>query len=449
MDLGKGLREAFAKLTNTALVDEQAVKEFLRQIQRVLIASDVPVKLVFELSKKIEKKVLSEDIPKGLSLREQVVRVVYDELTELMGEKYEPSLEKRKILLVGLYGSGKTTTAGKLGAYYKTRGLSVALVGADTDRPAAYEQLEQLAKKSGARFYGIKAEKDAPKIIDEFNKNSKEDLVIVDCAGRSAFDQELVEQLKSIDSQLQPDEKILVMSADIGQIASKQARQFNEAIGLSGVILTKMDGSGKGGGALAACKEANIKILYIGTGEKIDDLRPFDSRKFVGGLLGFADFETLIDKIKSVAKDEQLDQQDFEELNLETFYKQMRAAKKMGPLDSVLSMMGIKDLPKEALKTSEERLEKFEAIISAMTKKERKEPQLFKKQKTRILRVANGSGTDEKDVRELLNQFEKLSGLVGGVKKNRGMRKKMEKFMSSKNLDMDKMNGLMSGGHGL
>jgi len=443
MDFGKGLRDAFRALTGSSLVDEKAVKDFLRQIQRVLIANDVPIKLVFSLTKNIEKKVFDSNAPKGLSLREQVVRAVYDELTTIMGDKYNPPLAKRRILLLGLYGSGKTTTAGKIGAFYKTRGLSVSLVAADTDRPAAYEQLEQLSKKSGSKFYGINGEKDVKKVLDFALPKISEDIVIVDSAGRSGFDEELVEQLKTIERIYKPDEKILVMSGDIGQVAGRQAKQFHEAVGLTGVILTKMDGTGKGGGALAACHEAGVKILFIGTGEKMEDLRPFDSAKFVGNLLGFADFESLIGKIQQIAKEDQLEQEDFEEMNLETFYKQMKAAKKMGPLDSVLGMMGVHDLPKDALKTSEERLTKYEAIISAMTKKERKNATLFKKQKSRIERVAKGSGSSEKDVRELLTQFEKLSGIMGGVKKNRGMRKRIEKMMGGKNVDMSKLSRLM------
>lgn len=443
MDLGKGLRDAFRALSGSAIVDERAVREFLRQIQRVMIANDVPIKLVFSLTKNIEKKVFDENAPKGLSLKEQVVRAVYAELTSIMGEKYEPVLAKRKILLMGLFGSGKTTTAGKIAAYYKTRGLSVALIAADTDRPAAYEQLEQLAKKSGAKFFGIKDEKDVKKILDYAMPKISEDIVIVDSAGRSGFDEKLVEQLKEIERIFAPQEKILVMSGDIGQVAGRQAKQFHEAVGLSGVMLTKMDGSGKGGGALAACHEAGVKILFIGTGEKMEDLRPFDSAKFVGNLLGFADFESLIGKIQQVAKEEQLEQEDFEELDLETFYKQMKAAKKMGPIGSVLGMMGVHDLPKDALKASEERLKKYEAIISAMTKKERKDAGLFRKQKTRLERVAKGSGSSEKEVRELLTQFEKLSGLVGGVKKNRGLRKRLEKMMGGKNIDVEKLAGMM------
>lgn len=443
MDLGKGLRDAFAKLTGKAVVDEQAVREFLRQIQRVLISNDVPVKLVFQLTKNIEKKVLSEEMPKGLSLREQVVRVVYDELVLLMGEKYEPSLKRRRILLLGLYGSGKTTTCGKLAHFYKSRGLSVALVSCDTDRPAAYEQLEQLAKKSGSEFFGLKGEKDVSKILRMFLPKIKEDIVIVDSAGRSAFDEQLILQLKTIEKECSPEEKILVMSADIGQVAGKQAHQFNEAIGLTGVILSKLDGSGKGGGALAACHEAKVPILYIGTGEKAEDFTAFDSKKFVGKLLGFADFETLIDKIKKVAEEEKLSEEDVQELTLETFYKQMKAAKKMGPMSSVLGMMGINDMPADMMKTSEQKLKKYEAIISSMTKEERKDAKILKKHKGRIERIAKGAGAKPEDVRELLTQFEKILDMMGGFKKNRGFRKKLEKFMKGRNVDMGQLGGMM------
>lgn len=445
MDLGKGLRDALRQLTGKAIVDEAAVKDFLRQIQRILISNDVPVKLVFSLTKNIENKVLSSDAPKALGAKELVVRAVYDELVALMGEKYEPSLKGRKILLLGLYGSGKTTTAGKLAHFYKARGLSVGVVACDTDRPAAYEQLEQLSKMAGNNFYGISGEKDVGKILAQALAQSKDDLLIADSAGRSGFDEELVQQLKKIDEILKPDEKILVMSADIGQVAGRQAKQFDQAIGLSGVILTKMDGSGKGGGALAACHEAEVPILYIGVGEKIADLKPFDSAKFVGGLLGFADFETLIEKIKKAAEEERIAEEEIEELTLDVFYKQMKAAKKMGPLDSVLGMMGISDLPKDALKTSEKKLKLYEAIISSMTKEERKDGKLLRKQKGRMERVAKGAGAKIEDVRELLSQFEKISGLMGGVKKNRGLRKKMEKFLQGKNVDMAGLGNMMKG----
>ena len=442
MDLGQGLRQALSKLTGAGLVDEAAVKSFLREIQRVLIANDVPVKLVFELSKSIEKKVLSADVPKGLSLREQVVRVVYEELVSLMGEKYEPSLKPRKLLLLGLYGSGKSTSCGKLSAFYKSRGLSAALISCDTDRPAAFAQLKQLSQKTGAQFYGSEKEADSAKIVRENLPHVKEDIVIVDSAGRSAFDEVLVKQLQAINSAFAPQEKILVMPADIGQVAARQAQQFHEAVGLTGVILTKLDGSGKGGGALAACHAAQVPVLFIGTGEKMGDLEPFDSKKFVGRLLGFPDFEALMQKVQEVAQEEKLEAEGMDKLTLGAFYKQLKAARKMGPLSSVFGMMGATNLPPEMMKTSEDKLKRYECIISSMTAAERDDTSLLRKSKSRLARVAKGSGCSEQDVRELLTQFEKICAMMEGFKKDRGMRKKLEKMLKKTGMSMDKLPGM-------
>ncbi|VVB57623.1 Signal recognition particle 54 kDa protein [uncultured archaeon] len=446
MDLGKGLREALAKLSGKALVDEAAVKEFLRDIQRVLIANDVPVKLVFELSKRIEKKVLGEEQAAGLNLREQVARSIYDELVALLGEKYEPSLKPRRVVLLGLYGSGKTTTCGKIAQFYKKRGLSVALVCADTDRPAAYAQLQQLSAKCGASFHGMENEKDVKKILQTHLPLIKEDIVIVDSAGRSGFDEELVRQLQTIVTEVQPQEKILVMSADIGQTAGRQAEQFHQAVGLTGVIITKLDGSGKGGGALAACHAAKVPVLYIGRGEKLEDLESFDSKKFVGRLLGFPDFEALMDKIKEAGIQAELKEQEMDKLTLGAFYSQLKAARKMGPLSSVFGMMGMNDLPADMMKTSEDKLKKFEAIIGSMTQHERDNAEVLRKQKGRIERIAKGAGVKPEDVRELLSQFEKVANLMNGFKKNRGLRKKLEKMMGKSGMDMNKLQGMMGGG---
>lgn len=448
MDLGKGLRTALAKITGAALVDERAVKELVKELQRVLISNDVNVKLVFELSKRIEQKALDANLPKGLSVREHVVQVVYDELVALMGEKYEPNLGRRKILLLGLYGSGKTTTAGKLAAFYKKRGLSVALVSCDVDRPAAFEQLRQLADGTGAKFYGIAGEKDVRKILQTEMPKVTEDIIIVDSAGRSAFDGQLVAQLKTIAGELKPEEKVLVMSADIGQIAGKQAHEFHEAVGLTGVIITKLDGSGKGGGALSACKTSGSRVLFTGVGEKAEDLVPFDSKKFVGRLLGFPDLESLLEKVKQVAEEEKMSGEMPEKLTLDVFFQQLKAAKKMGPLSSVFGMMGAGDLPPDMVKTSEQKLKKYEAIISSMTKYERENAEVLRKQRGRIERIAKGSGSKIEEVRELLTQFERIAGMMEGFKKNRGMRKKLERMLGKSGMDPNKLTGLLEKGKG-
>lgn len=441
MDLGRSIRSALAKFTGAPIADEKAVKALCRELQRVLISSDVNVKLVFELTKKIENRALDAKLPAGLSIREHVVKVVYEELASMMGEKYEPKIAPHKVLLLGLYGSGKTTTAGKLAHFYKSRGLSVALVSCDVDRPAAFEQLSQVAKHSGAEFYGIAGEKDVRKIIADAQARFKEDVIIVDSAGRSAFDEKLTEQLKLINELTKPDERFLVISADIGQIAGRQSQEFHDAVGLSGVIITKMDGSGKGGGALSAVAASQAKVAFIGTGEKMDALETFDAQKFAGRLLGFPDIGTLMEKVKKIAEEEKLPETIEEKLTLRTFYEQLRAARKLGPLSNVFSMLGASDLPADMVHTSEQKLKKYEVIINSMTKKERDDAALLRKHHSRISRIAKGSGANESEVRELLTQFERVSSMFNSFKKNRGFRKKMEKMMKGANIDMTKLGG--------
>lgn len=433
MDLGKGLRETLAKLTNRPYVDESAVKMLIKDLQRVLISSDVNVKLVFELSKRIEEKTLKTEKIAALSLKEHVMKTVFDELVALMGKGYAPRLDKHRILLCGLFGSGKTTSAGKIAYFYKSRGLSVGLVGADVDRPAAQEQLEQLAKQINVKYYTISGERSARRIVEDATGKSKEDVLIIDSAGRSAFDEKLTEELQGINDALKPDETYLVISGDVGQVAGKQAEEFNRAVKLSGVIATKMDGSGKGGGALSAVAASGTNIAFIGTGEKMDDFEIYDATRFVGRLLGVPDIAGLMEKVKKISEEHDMKKlsagAELEELTIETFYEQLKAAKKLGPLSGVFSMLGAADVPKEIVQQSEGKLKKYEAMINSMTKAEKKDASLLRKSRTRLERVAKGSGCDVKDVREFLSQFEKMHKMMNMFKKNRGFRKQMERMM--------------------
>lgn len=426
MDLGRKLREALSKLTNRPFVDENDVKALIKDLQRLLIANDVNVKLVLKLSKSIEERSLKNEKLEALTLKEHVTKVVYDELVKFMGKSYQPRLDKHKILMCGLYGSGKTTTCAKLAHFYKTKGLSVGLIGADCDRPAAKEQLMQLSKKVGANFYTIMDENSPIKILEESLKKAKEEVIIVDSAGRSALDSSLTDELIAFAEIFKPDENYLVISADIGQVAGKQATEFNNAVPLSGVIVTKMDGSGKGGGALSSVGASEAKIAFIGTGEKIGDLEVYNSEKFVGRLLGVPDIGALMEKIKEIQKEANIQESD--ELTIESFYEQLIAAKKLGPLGNVFSMLGANDVPKEMVQQSEEKIKKFESMINSMTKSEKKDAKLLKNQ-TRISRIAKGSGCSEKEVKEFLSQFEKMEKMMNMFKKNRGFRKKMEKMM--------------------
>ena len=439
MDLGEGLRKALAKLTGAAIMDEKAVKEFIKELQRILISNDVNVKLVFELSKRIEEKTLKEKPLPGVSTKEHAVRVVYDELTNMMGERHEPRLEKQRILLLGLFGSGKTTSVAKLAKFYQSKGLKSGVICCDTFRPAAYEQLQQLSERNGIPFYGEKGGTDATRIIRNGLERLKDnDVIILDSSGRSAFDTDLQRELKLISQDFEPNERFLVISADIGQVAGKQAAEFNASVPLTGVLITKMDGSGKGGGALSAVAATGAKVAFIGTGEKIPDIETFDSKKYVGRLLCFPDLETLISKMDTIVKEENIKPEELleEKFTIKTFYEQLKATKKMGPLKSVFGMLGMADMPKDMLEQSEEKLKTYEVIINSMTPAEREDASLLKKSRSRQERIAKGAGVKPEDVRRLLSEFDKMEKMMGMFKRDRGFRKKMEKMMKGGGLKL-------------
>lgn len=432
MDLGKGIRRALARITGATLVDEKAVKELVKELQRVLITNDVNVKLVFELTKRIEERALREKPIAGLSAREHVVKVVYEELQNILGEKFEPRLGKQKILLCGLFGSGKTSSAAKICKFYQDKGLKAAVIAADVHRPAAFEQLKQLSEQVKCGFYGIKGEGNAIKIAEKALKEvgEKYDVLILDSAGRSAFDQELVKELREVNRVFKPDEKILVVSADLGQVAGKQAAEFSRALGgLSGVIITKMDGSGKGGGALSSVAATGARVAFIGTGEKIKDFELFDSTRFVAELCGFPDLKALMQKIKE-ASDAELVERALEEgkLDFESFLAQMRTMRKMGPLKQIMQMLGFYDLPEEFLGKSEEKMKAFEAAVLSMTPSERKNPDLMKN-RSRQERVSRGAGLKLEEVRELVSNFERVNKLMKNLRKNRGLMKQFGKML--------------------
>lgn len=425
MDLGQGIRKALAKITNAAIVDEAAVKDLVKELQRVLITNDVEIKLVKQITKKIEEKALSEKKKQSIGIREHIAAIVYDELASLLGEKFEPKIEKnQRILMCGLFGAGKTTTIAKLAKFYQKRGLHVGVICGDVHRPAAFEQLKQLSEQVKCDFYGNKNEKADVIAVEGLDKLKHCDVIIYDSAGRSAFDSELASELKKVSEKFKPTDSFLVVSADIGQVAGKQAEEFSKAAPISGVIITKMDGSGKGGGALSSVHACNAKVAFIGTGEKMDNLEVFDSKKFVANLVGFPDLESLIEKVKE-ASDEQAVQRVMEtgKLDYEAFMAQMRAMKKMGPLKQILQMIGVYDVPEEMMNKSEEKLKVFETAVNSMTLQERRDPELMNN-KSRQERVAKGAGVRNEDVHELVRQFNAISKLMTGAKKNKGLLKR-------------------------
>lgn len=430
MDLGEGLRKAIARLTGATIIDAKTIREFNKELQRALISADVNVELVLALTKKLEDAALKEKIPGGVSAKDYITNMLYEQLISLMGESFEPVMKPKRILLLGLYGSGKTTTSAKLARYYQERGLSSALIACDVSRPAAYEQLETLAKQAGVGFFGIKGESDVRKIIKEAKSALKDKKVLIcDTSGRNALDSELIEQLKVLVAEFKPDEKTLVINADTGQVAGKQASEFDNAVKLTGVIVTKLDGSGKGGGALSAVSAAKVGIEFIGTGEKLNALELYDSKKFVGRLLGMPDLESLVANVQQAIKDANVKPEEMQsdELSYSTFYTQLKALNKMGPLSGMMSSLGV-SAPKEALEQSENKLKRYKSIIDSMTPQEREEGSLIS-QSNRIKRIASGSGSTEKEVREMIADFNKMKKMYKLMKNDRNVRKQFSKFM--------------------
>ncbi|MCK4714909.1 MAG: signal recognition particle receptor subunit alpha, partial [Candidatus Aenigmarchaeota archaeon] len=300
---GNSLKKVFKKVTGYSIVDKDKVEALILELQRALIQADVDVTLVAELSERIKKSFLKKELPKGMTMKEVMVKSLYDELVWFLGEeKATIELKKQKILLIGLFGSGKTTTAGKLGKWFQTRGLQAGMAACDIHRPAAQDQLEQIGKRISAPVYrdGKKAEEIAKNAL----KKSKEPVLIFDSAGRNALDKELAKELKELGKIIKPDEVFLVIPAEFGQDARKQASEFSKLVGITGIVITKMDGTAKGGAALAACRTAGASVKFIGTGEKVGDLELYDPKRFIGRLIGYGDIEGLMEKAKEVGMDE-------------------------------------------------------------------------------------------------------------------------------------------------
>ncbi len=428
--LGSSLYEAMKKIFKASVVDEATVKELARDIQRALLQADVNVKLVLEISKRIEDRALQEKVPAGVSRREHVIKVVYEELTRFLGDKPVPvKIEpgKRKIMmLVGIQGSGKTTAASKLVRYFQKRGLKSALVCADTYRPGAYAQLQQLANRINVPIYGNPKEKNAVKVACEGLKLfGDKDIVIIDTAGRHKEEQELIKEMKSLEKNIHPDEIMLVIDGTIGQQALVQAQAFNQATPIGSIMVTKLDGTARGGGALSAVAATGAPIKFIGTGEKIEDLEPFVPSRFVGRLLGMGDLQTLIEKVKDAeikVPEKKAKAILSGKFTLTDMYDQFEAMKGMGTFKKLLKMLpggASYDIPEDMLDAAEGRLEKWRVMIQSMTPGERENPKIFNS--SRVKRVARGSGTSEKDVKELLKQYVMMQRMLKTMRRKKRM----------------------------
>jgi signal recognition particle subunit SRP54 len=425
--LGKGLYSALKKIFRVPIVDEATIKELVRDIQRALLQADVNVKLVLEISKRIEDRALGEKLPPGVSRREHVIKVVYEELTRFLGEKPTPLKIKTGktniLMLVGIQGSGKTTAAAKLARYVQKRGLKTALVCTDTYRPGALAQLEQLAKRINIPVYGDSKTKNSVKVArDGLKQFLKYDVILVDTAGRHKDETSLIKEMKEMEKAVKPTEVILVIDGTIGQQAATQAKAFHEATPIGSILVAKLDGSARGGGALSAVAAIGAPIKFIGTGEKINDIESFVPSRFVGRLLGMGDLQTLIEKVREAevkVPEKKMRAILSGRFTLTDMYEQFESVKSMGPLRHLLKMIpGLSyDIPEDQMDIAEDRLKRWKVIIESMRPTEREKPKIFNA--SRIRRVARGSGTTEKEVKELLKQHSMMRKMMKTLRRKK------------------------------
>jgi signal recognition particle subunit SRP54 len=418
--LREGLQAAVRKLVGSTTVDEKAVKEFVRDLQRTLIQSDVNVKMALEVTERVEKRVLEEKPAAGVTRKDQVVSVLYEELARLLGGEGGLHLDKNKtnvIVMLGVQGSGKTTTTGKLARFYTKKGFKVGVVAADTFRPGAVVQLKTLASSSGVDVYSDEKEKSSVKIAKEGRKHfeGSKNLVIIDTAGRHKEEKGLLQEMKEVVGGVKPDATLLVVDGTIGQQCYSQALAFHQAAPVGGIIVTKLDGAAKGGGALAASAATGAKVFFIGSGERIDDLEEFAPTRFVGRLLGMGDLKALMDMVRmsEVEIDEKAAQRVMSgKLTMDDLLAQFEQMKKFGSLKKVLEHIpGFSGAvnPQE-LEKAEDRVKVYKSIIQSMTGTEKADPERINS--SRLRRIARGSGRSEKEVRELLSRYKQMKSLV-------------------------------------
>ena len=422
--LSSGLKDAIRKITRAGYIDKNVLEDFAKDIQKTLLAGDVDVKLASSLTERIKDRAFNEKPPSGITPKEHVIRIVYEELVKFVGKKTEISLKPGRIMFVGLYGSGKTTSIGKIAKFYQKKGLRPALIGCDVHRPAAMDQLAQLASQINVPYYAPKDIKNPIEIAKKgLEQLKKYDILIFDASGRSSLDEELAKELKELGEFVKPDEVLLTIPADLGQAAGQQAEGFKKLVGITGIFLTKMDGTARGGGAITSCAVTGAQIKFIGTGEKLDAIEVFDPERFVSRLIGFGDLQSLLEKAKEVDfKPEAAEKIVSGKFTINEFYEQIKSLEKMGSMKSVLDM--IPGLPMKIPKgfdvsKEESKMKKWSYIIQSMTNEEKENPTII--DANRIKRISKGSGANETEVRDMLKYYDQMKKMMkmfsGGMKR--------------------------------
>ena len=458
-NLGSSLRSSLDKLQGKSRLDDEDVEEIIKEIQRSLLSADVEVDLVMDLSSSIESRATGEEPPAGTSARDHVLRIVYEELVDLVGESTALPLESQTILLAGLQGSGKTTSAAKMAWWFSKKGLRPAVIQTDTFRPGAYDQAKQMCERAEVSFYGDPDEDDPVRSArDGLEETAEADVHIVDTAGRHALEDDLIAEIEEIEDAVDPDRSLLVLDAAIGQGAKEQAREFDDVVGIGGVVVTKLDGTAKGGGALTAVNETGSSIAFLGTGETVQDIERFEPNGFISRLLGMGDLKQLSERVERAMAETGDEEDDWEpedimegSFTLKDMQKQMEAMNKMGPLDQVMDMIpglggGMMDeLPDDAMDVTQDRMRAFDVIMDSMTDDELENPRSIGA--SRVRRIARGSGEDEDTVQELLQQHKMMEQTI---QQFQGMGEgDMQRMMKKMQNGGGGMGGLGGGGGGL
>ncbi|MDR0902376.1 MAG: signal recognition particle protein [Opitutaceae bacterium] len=427
------LGQALRNLRGVGKLSEENVEDALKEVRTALLSADVHFKVAREFVDRVKTQCLGQEVFKGVSPGQQIVKIIHDELVRLLGEGSTALSTARplRVLMVGLHGSGKTTSTAKLGRLLKKRGYNPLVVGCDIYRPAAIDQLEILAKQEELGFYADRASKDVPAIgaaALDAARAATADAIIFDTAGRLQIDTGLIEEVKKLRARVNPDEVFLVADGALGQEAVNVAKAFHDALALTGLVLTKLDGDARGGAALSIKSITGVPIKFVGTGEKAADFETFHPDRLASRILGMGDVVSLVEKAQ-----ETIDQQEAERMaeklrkadfNLEDFLAQMRQVKKMGSMESILGMMpGMNGVKLDA--GAERQMGRTEAIILSMTPQERRKPEILNG--NRRMRIANGAGVKIAEVNQLMKQFQQMQKMMRMLK-GKGGRKMMRQM---------------------